>query len=103
MRLRRRSPLVDLVERQLALFAADHGQLLADIDAALTAYDSAEGDDAEERYGGYVDLVDAAREELEDIRDTYGRTLPEETEAEYRDLFARVARKQFPRIAAELE
>ena len=59
MRLRRRA-FGDLVATQLELFAADHAQLLAACEAALRAYDDAAGEDAEERYGEYVDLVDEA-------------------------------------------
>jgi hypothetical protein len=103
MRLRRRSPFVDLVERQLRLFEEEHGALLAGVERALAAYDGADASEAEERYGDYVDLVDAAREELEGIRDAYASTLPGDAEAEYRDVFARLATRRLPEIALGLE
>ena len=39
-------------------------------------------DEAEERYGDFVDLVDTGRDELEEIRDTYAQTLDEDCRRE---------------------
>lgn len=103
MRLGRRHPFVDLVERQLRLFEESNAGLLADCDQALRSYDAAGGDDAEERYGEYVDLADAARDELEQVRDAYALTLDEAAATEYVALFAQLARKRFPAIALELD
>lgn len=100
--LRRRPPFADLVTRQLDLFATDNTGLLRDVDAALRSYDAAPADEAEQRYGDYVDLLDTARDELEEIRDTYARTLDEQAEVAYRDAFDDRARRRFPRIASEL-
>ena len=94
---------VDLVERQLELFEAEHAGLLRDCDAALDAYNAAPRDDAEERYGDYVDLVDAAREALVDYRDTYARTLDQDAAEEYEQVFNGLARKRLPRLALELD
>ena len=77
MRLRRRHPFVDLVERQLRLFEDEYAGLLADCGRALRSYNAADGDEAEERYGEFVDLVDTARDELERLRDAYALTLDE--------------------------
>ena len=99
----RRGRFADLVERQLDLFARDRAGLIRDADAALRAYDEAERDEAEERYGDYVDLVDTGQEELEEIRDAYAATLDWETADEYRDVFNRLARKRFPRFGLELD
>ncbi len=101
MGLLRRRPLADLVKRQLDLFASEHASLLADCEDALREYDAASGEEAEERYGDYVDLVDAAAEELERVRETYARTLDDEVADDYRDLFTRAARKRFPRLMLE--
>lgn len=103
MRLRRRRPFVDLVERQLRLFEAEQAGLLADCDRALRSYNAADGDEAEARYGEFVDLVDAARDELEQLRDAYALTLGDPAASEYRELFGRLARKRFPLVAAELD
>lgn len=100
--LRRRAPFSDLVARQLDLFATDNAGLLHDVDAALRAYDAAPADEAEERYGDYVDLVDTARDELEELRDAYAGTLDGETADAYREAFNDRARRRFPRIGAEL-
>lgn len=101
MRTRRR--FADLVGRQLNLFAAENGELLAEIDAALHGYTAAGAGEAEERYGEIVDLADAAREALEELRDTYARTLDEDTADVYRADFAELARKRYPRISLELD
>ena len=103
MRLRRRHPFVDLVERQLRLFEDEYAGLLADCGRALRSYNEADGDEAEERYGEFVDLVDTARDELERLRDAYALTLDEPAASEYHELFGQLARKRFPAIAVELD
>jgi hypothetical protein len=103
LRLRRRRPFAELVERQLDLFAADHAALLADCEAALRTYDDAPADEAEERYGDYVDLVDAVRDELEGLRDRYARTLDDESAEAYEAAFAAAAHRRFPSYALELD
>lgn len=102
MRLRRR-PFTDLVERQLRIFATEHGALLDACEEALRAYDTAPADEAEERYGRYADLADDARDALEGIREAYAATLDEERADAYREAFTAEARRRFPGIAAELE
>lgn len=103
MRLGRRHPFVDLVERQLRLFEEENAGLLAECETAVRSYDAADGDEAEERYGEFVDLVDTARDELEQLRDAYALTLDEPAAAEYLELFGQIARKRFPAIAMELD
>jgi hypothetical protein len=103
VRLGRKRPFADLVARQLDLFAADHAGLLADCEAALRAYDAAPADEAEERYGDYVDLVDAVRDELESLRNGYARTLDAETVEPYEAAFAVEARRRFPSHAPEFD
>ena len=61
MRLRR-SRFADVVERQLDLFEREHRGLIDDCVEAERAYDRAERDEAEERYGDYVDLVETGTE-----------------------------------------
>jgi uncharacterized protein YukE len=101
--IRRRARFADLVERQLDVFAAGHVGLLRDCDAALRAYRAAPGGEAEERYGSYVDLVDEAREALEELRDAYAETLDEAAADAYRAAFNRQARKRYPELTLELE
>jgi hypothetical protein len=98
-----RERFVDLVERQLDLFAAEHADLLRDCEAALRAYDGAPREEAEERYGDYVDLVDAGREVLAEYRDAYVRTLAGDAAEEYEDVFAAHVRRRFPGFALELD
>ncbi|HWB57389.1 MAG TPA: hypothetical protein VG479_10680 [Gaiellaceae bacterium] len=94
---------VDLVERQLELFEADYAGLIRDCQASLDAYNAAPREDAEERYGDYVDLVDAAQEALVEYRDAYARTLDDGAAEEYEDVFNRLVRKRLPRFGLELD
>jgi hypothetical protein len=102
LRLRRR-PFAEVIERQLDLFARDHAGLLADCDAALRAYDDATAENAEERYGGYVDLIEAVRDDLERLRDGYASTLDDETAERYEAAFGLEARRRYPRYALDLD
>ena len=98
-----RERFVELVERQLELFETEHAGLIRDCEAALDAYDAAPRDEAEERYGDYVDLVDAAADALVEYRDGYARTLAGEAAKEYEAAFNRLARKRLPRFGLELD
>jgi hypothetical protein len=93
----------DLVERQLDLFAAEHDDLLEDARNALDRYNAASREEAEELYGDYVDRVDAARDALLELRDTYARTLVDDAAGEYEALFDRLARKRLPSLGLELD
>ena len=93
----------DLVERQLDLFAKDHRGLDEDAEAALRAYDAAPREEAEERYGDFVDLADTGRDLLVELREAYAESLDDETAEEYREAFDRRARKRFPRFGLELD
>ena len=99
----RRNRFRDVVLRQLDLFVRDHGPLLADCDERWVAYRQAAQEDAEERYGDYVDAVDLAREELEQLRDSYRASLDPAAVDEYTETFNRLARKRFPDLALELD
>jgi hypothetical protein len=99
----KRGRFVDLVERQLDLFEREHAGLIRDTDAALKAYNTAGADEAEERYGDFLDLVETARDELIGLRDGYAQALePDATEA-YEDVFNRLVRKRLPRFGLELD
>jgi len=98
-----RGRFVELVERQLELFETEHAGLIRDCEAALAAYDAAPRDEAEERYGEYVDLVDTAADALVEYRDGYARTLTGDAAEEYEAAFNRRARKRLPRLGVELD
>ena len=95
-------PFVDLIERQLALFEDEYGDLIERCDAAARAYDSAPREDAEERYSELLDLVEIGADALAEIRDTYAETLePEQAEA-YEAAFEREVRRRLARFALGL-
>jgi len=98
-----RGRFVDLVERQLDLFADEYGGLIGDCETALAAYNRAGRGEAEERYGDYLDLVEAARDALVTYRDAYARTLDEDSAEEYEDVFNALVRKRLPRFGLELD
>jgi hypothetical protein len=100
---RRRRRFADVIERQLDLFEREHGGLIRDCEAALRAYTEAESDEAEERYGDFVDLVDTGRSELVSLRDAYVRTLADDAADEYVYVFNARVRKRLPRFGLELE
>ena len=94
---------VDLVERQLDLFAADNAGLIADVEAALRAYDDAPRDEAEERYGDFLDLVETGTDELVELRDNYASTLDDQVAEDYRAVFNDLVRRRLPRFGLELD
>jgi hypothetical protein len=94
---------VELIERQLDLFTAEHAGLLAGVEAALSAYDRAPRGEAEERYGDFLDLVETGTDELVEVRENYAATLDEEAAEEYRSLFNELVRKRMPRFGLELD
>jgi hypothetical protein len=94
---------VELVERQLSLFAAEHAGLMADVEAALRAYDAAPREEAEERYGDFLDLVETGTDELVELRDNYASTLDEDAAEEYRAVFNDLVRRRMPRFGLELD
>jgi len=98
-----RGRFVDLVRRQLTLFTREHAGLVEDCEAALRAYNRAQRDEAEERYGDYLDLVGAGTDELLRLRDGFVETLEEDAAEEYREVFNRVVRKRLPRFGLELD
>jgi hypothetical protein len=102
MRLRR-APFVDLIDRQLDLFEREHRGLIADCIAAEESYNRAERDEAEERYGDYVDLVETGTEVLADLRDNFATTLDDDTADDYTAAFNRAVLRRFRRFALEIE
>jgi hypothetical protein len=100
VRLRRRGPLDEVVERQLALFAEDEEDLLREADEAEAAWNAAGRDTAEEAYGDYQLVVDAIADRLLDLRETYAATLDESTADAYRRAFASGAARRYRRYAS---
>jgi hypothetical protein len=98
-----RGRFVDLVERQVALFAAENEGLIRDMEAALAAYNRAPRDEAEERYGDYLDLVETGTDALVELRDNFAATLDEDSYEEYHEVFNRTVRKNLPRFGLELD
>ena len=97
-----RGRFVDLVERQIALFTAENAGLIRDTEAALDTYNRAPRDEAEERYGDYLDLVETGTDELVELRDNFAATLDEDSYEEYHEVFNRTVRKRLPRFGLEL-
>ncbi len=102
MRLGRRR-FAEVIERQLDLFEREQRGLIDDCIAAEQAYNQAERDEAEERYGDYVDLVETGTELLADLRDNFARTLDEDAAEEYERAFNRAVLKRLRRFALEIE
>ena len=98
-----RSPFNDVIERQLDLFEREQEDLLAACEAAEEAYDAADRDEAEERYGDYVDLVETGTEALADLRDAFASTLAEDKADEYEHAFNRAVGRRLPRFALEIQ
>jgi hypothetical protein len=99
----RRKRFGDVIARQLELFEREHRGLIDDCIAAERSYDRASRDEAEERYGDYVDLVETGTEVLADIRDHFARTLDDDTAEEYETAFNQAVAKRLPRFALEIE
>jgi hypothetical protein len=99
----RRARFSDLIERQLDLFERENRGLIEDCIAAERSYNRADRDEAEERYGDYVDLVETGTEVLADLRDHFASTLDEEAAEEYDAAFNRAVLKRFRRFALEIE
>jgi hypothetical protein len=102
MRLRR-ARFGDVIDRQLDLFEREHRGLIDDCIAAEQSYNRAERDEAEERYGDYVDLVETGTELLADLRDNFATTLDDDTAEEYSAAFNQAVLKRFRRFALEIE
>jgi hypothetical protein len=98
-----RKRFADVVSRQLDLFEREHAGLIADCAAAERAYNRADREEAEERYGDYVDLVETGTELLADLRDWYASTIETDAAEEYEATFNRAVLKRLPRFALEIE
>jgi hypothetical protein len=100
VKLRRRGPFDELVERQLSLFAEDDAELLQEAEDAEAAWNAAGRETAEEAYGDYQLVVDAIADRLLDLREAYAGTLDAATSDAYRAAFATGAARRFRRYAS---
>jgi len=96
----RRRRFAEAIDRQLDLFAQENADLLRRCDEAQRAYDAAEREEAQELWSEYLDLVEIATDELEEMRDAFAGTLDEEAADEYEAAFDRAVRKRFPILRA---
>ena len=99
----RRRRFAEVISRQLELFEREEAELIRQCEEAERAYDRADRDEAEERYGDYVDLVETGTEALADLRWSYAATLDEDAAEEYEDAFNRAVRKRLPRFGNEID
>ena len=93
----------DVIARQLDVFAEDDADVIEDCRRAERAYNEADRDEAEEKYGDYVDRVELATEALAEMRDRYKRTLDDAAADEYEQAFNRAVRKRWPPFGLEIE
>jgi hypothetical protein len=98
-----RRRFADIIGRQLELFEEEYAELLIECEEAEDEYDNAPREEAEERFGDYMDLVESGTEALAALRDNYASTLEGDVEEEYRDAFNRAVLKRFPRFGLEIE
>lgn len=99
----RRNRFAEVISRQLDLFERDEADLIRQCVDAERAYDRAERDEAEERYGDYVDLVESGTEALADLRWAFAATLDEDAAEEYEDAFNKAVKKRLPRFGNEID
>lgn len=92
-----------MISRQLDLFVRDNLDLIEACDTAERAYDRAERDEAEERFGDYQELVEDGTEILAELRDNFASTLDEASAEEYEAAFNRAVEKRLPRFGLEIE
>ena len=101
--MRRGGRFDDVVRRQLELFEREHAELIRDSVEAERAYDRAPREEAEKRYGAYLDLIETGTEALAELRDNYAASLDAETRLEYEAAFNVAVLKRLPRFALEIE
>jgi hypothetical protein len=99
----RRRRFRDVIERQLAFFQEDDGDLLVDVDRALEKYNRAERDEAEELYGDYQLAIEAATDRLAELRDTYARALDEPDAEQYVSEFNDAVVERWRELALTIE
>jgi hypothetical protein len=99
----RRGRFGEVISRQLDLFEREQAELVRECEEAEAAYDRADRDQAEERFGDYQDLVETGTELLADLRDHFASTLDEEAAERYEAEFNRAVDRRLPRFSLEIE
>jgi hypothetical protein len=99
----RRKRFGEVIQRQLAFFEEEDGDLLDDVDRALDKYNRADRDDAEELYGDYQLAIEAATDRLAEFRDAYARTLEEDDAEQYVQEFNRGVVDRWRALALTIE
>ena len=99
----RRRRFADPIARQLDVFVRDQLELLEACDEAELAYQRAERDEAEERYGDYQDLVETGTELLADLRDNFKRDARRGDRRGVRGRVQPRGRETPPRFGLEIE
>jgi hypothetical protein len=94
----RRRPFTELIERQLRLVEADDADLIADVDAARSAYAQADRDEAEEAFADYQLALEALKDRLVEVRDAYAATL--DAPDDYERAFERAVTRRWPDVEA---
>lgn len=98
-----RRRFADVIQRQLEFFEQDDADYLRRVAAAEKAYDDSDRGDSEERYGDYMELVEAGTEALAEMRDRYAQTLDAGDAIEYVREFNKAVLKRWPEFALEIE
>jgi hypothetical protein len=93
----------DVIRRQLDLFEEECADLIDDCDAAERAYDRADRDEAEEKYGDYLDLVETGTDRLAELRDGFASTMNEDAAETYEAEFNQAVQARLPRFALGIE
>jgi hypothetical protein len=93
----------DVIRRQLDLFEEECGDLIAECDAAERAYDAADRDEAEEKYGDYLDLVETGTNRLAELRDGFASTMDESAAEVYEAEFNQAVQARLPRFSLGIE
>jgi hypothetical protein len=86
----------ELVDRQLAIFAADHHDLVTQARSALVRYgEEADPRAAQQQYGEHDELAEQVEELLDDMYRNFAATLEPGPAKLYRAEFARRARAAY--------
>lgn len=86
----------EVVDRQMAIFAQDHGDLVEQARAALAGYHAqADVREAQERYGEHDELAEEVEELLDDMYRNFAATLEPAQARAYRRQFARRAKATY--------
>lgn len=103
MGILRRRRFKDLVRRQLSLFDAEHGALVAQARAALRhAGGATDPHDELERFARFEDLSEDLQDQLETMCDSYAATLEEDVAARYLHEFERQAKSAYSDVVPRL-